>query len=362
MGDHRHVRDARRDLACARGPRTPGDRGAPRTGLRERTDACGGARAADQARPLPPQPARVGGGRSSQRGSRVLSSRRRNAAVGGRAGGTAARDRDGAGRRHADRGVGAADLLPQRASDRDPREAIETTDGVGTDRTRVRTGTPLRREGGQRHGRPILHRSRGAPPGAGRRRVPRPRPRGILAGGRWGGPRLKVSAKATGASRRGPVLIGSASVQGRLRNVLLVTVLAVSTPMLLPSPAAAGRHPHHPCQLTRRDGETVQHFSERQITCAVGAYGPVKGGITRAICIARRESGLIPSASSPKGRYLGLYQHSATYWPWRFDTYTQPSWSLSTSALSARSNAIVTVRMVHSLGGWRHAGWPVKAC
>jgi hypothetical protein len=151
-------------------------------------------------------------------------------------------------------------------------------------------------------------------------------------------------------------------VQRRLRNVLLVTVLVVSTPMLLPSPAAAGRHPHHPCQLTRRDGETVQRFSKRQIACAVGAYGPVKGGITRAICIARRESGLVPSASSPKGRYLGLYQHSATYWPWRFDTYTQPSWSLSTSALSGRSNAIVTVRMVHSLGGWRPAGWPVKAC
>jgi hypothetical protein len=52
--------------------------------------------------------------------------------VGGRAGGTATRDRDGAGRGHADRGVGAADLLPQRASDRDPPEAIETTDGVGT--------------------------------------------------------------------------------------------------------------------------------------------------------------------------------------------------------------------------------------
>jgi hypothetical protein len=36
-------------------------------------------------------------------------------------------------------------------------------------------------------GRPVLHRSRGAPPGAGRRRVPRPRPRGVLAGraARW---------------------------------------------------------------------------------------------------------------------------------------------------------------------------------
>jgi hypothetical protein len=35
---------------------------------------------------------------------------------------------------------------------------------------------------------------------------------------------------------------------------------------------------------------------------------------------------------------------------------------LSSSALSGRSNAIVTVRMVRGLGGWRRAGWPVKAC
>ncbi|TMK37472.1 MAG: hypothetical protein E6G58_01915 [Actinobacteria bacterium] len=151
-------------------------------------------------------------------------------------------------------------------------------------------------------------------------------------------------------------------MQRRVRTVLLVAVLVSSTPMLVPPPAAAGRHPDHPCELARRDGETVQHFSKRLIGCAVGAYGPVRGGTTRAICIARRESGLIPSATSPKRRYLGLYQHSATYWPWRFDTYTQPSWMLSSSALSGRSNAIVTVRMVHALGGWKHAGWPVKAC
>jgi len=170
-----------------------------------------------------------------------------------------------------------------------------------------------------------------------------------------------VLFKPTGAGRRGTLVLGSGSVQRRVRTLLLVAVLVVST-LLLPSPAAAGRHPHHPCELTRRDGEAIQHFSERLIRCAVGVYGPITGGAARAICIARRESGLIPSASSPKGKYLGLYQHSATYWPLRFTTYTQPSWMLSSSALSGRSNAIVTVRMVRALGGWRRAGWPVKAC
>jgi len=170
-----------------------------------------------------------------------------------------------------------------------------------------------------------------------------------------------VSGDATDRAVVGTLLLGSASVQRSVRTVL-VAILVASTPILLPPPAAAGRHPYHPCELTRRDGETVQHFSKRLIRCAVGAYGPVAGGATRAICIARRESGLIPSASSPKRRYLGLYQHSATYWPWRFDTYTRPSWMLASSALSGRSNAIVTVRMVHAFGGWKHAGWPVKAC
>jgi len=151
-------------------------------------------------------------------------------------------------------------------------------------------------------------------------------------------------------------------VQRRVRTVLLVAVLAASAPMLVPSTAAAGRHPNHPCQLPRRDGEAVRNYSKRLIRCAVGAYGPVTGGTTRAICIARRESGLVPSASSPKGKYLGLYQHAAAYWPWRFDRYTQASWMLSSSALSGRSNSIVTIRMVHMLGGWRSAGWPVKDC
>ena len=108
MGDHRHVRDARRDLACAR--RTPNAwRSRASSHEAPRADRC--SRRRSTSRSSASAPTSTGSrrrGRSSQRGSRVLSSRRRNAAVGGRAGGTAARDRHGAGRRHADRGVGAA--------------------------------------------------------------------------------------------------------------------------------------------------------------------------------------------------------------------------------------------------------------
>jgi hypothetical protein len=151
-------------------------------------------------------------------------------------------------------------------------------------------------------------------------------------------------------------------VQRRLGAILLVVALAAPVSMLAGSTRAAVRHPPHPCDLPRRDGETIQHYSRRLIECAVGAFGPVKGGASRAVCIAKRESGLVPTASSKTGQYLGLYQHAAAYWPDRFDRYTRASWDLSTSALSGRSNAIVTVRMVRAVGGWKRAGWPIGSC
>ena len=92
-------------------------------------------------------------------------------------------------------------------------------------------------------------------------------------------------------------------------------------------------------------------------------FGPVPGGKERAICIARRESGLDPSAtSSPTGEYLGLYQHDRDMWAARYDGYTQPVWELSRRALNGRTNAIVTIRMVADIGTWHEAGWPPKDC
>ncbi len=101
---------------------------------------------------------------------------------------------------------------------------------------------------------------------------------------------------------------------------------------------------------------------KRVIRCSVETFGPVRGGAARAICIADRESGLHPTATSPTGKYLGLYQHAATYWPSRFKTWTDPTWSLSDSALNGRSNSIVTIQMVHAAGGWKAAGWGGTGC
>ena len=142
--------------------------------------------------------------------------------------------------------------------------------------------------------------------------------------------------------------------------IALVTVLAG---LVVGTTPATAQQLQPPCQVYRYDGETVRHLSKRQITCAVQRFGPVPGGATRAICIARRESGLVPTATSePTGRYRGLYQHDRRMWPDRYDEYTVPWWDLPTSALSGRTNAIVTIRMVVEAGTWRAAGWPPAGC
>ena len=133
--------------------------------------------------------------------------------------------------------------------------------------------------------------------------------------------------------------------------------------VLLGATPALAHHRPGPCDLHRLDGESMRAFSKRRIACAVERFGPVPGGKQRAICIARRESGLDPSATSePTGQYRGLYQHDRDMWPSRYAEYTRPKWELSPRALNGRTNAIVTIRMVVKAGTWRAAGWPPKEC
>jgi hypothetical protein len=144
-----------------------------------------------------------------------------------------------------------------------------------------------------------------------------------------------------------------------------LTAILVTFPLLLglfAMPAATARAGVGPCDLSAKIGETVQHRMKRQIACAADRFGPVPGGAARAICIAKRESGLDPAASSPTGQYLGLFQQAATYWPDRYKAWTRASWELSAKAKNGRSNSIVTLRMVHAAGSWRAAGWSPKGC
>lgn len=122
------------------------------------------------------------------------------------------------------------------------------------------------------------------------------------------------------------------------------------------APAVADHRPG-PCALHRQDGEGVRHYTKRLIRCATDEW-PVRGGAEKAICIAQAESHLNPKARSAHGTYLGLFQHSADAWPDRYRTWTKRRWELDDRALNARTNAIVTIRMVsaNGWGPWRGVG------
>jgi hypothetical protein len=142
----------------------------------------------------------------------------------------------------------------------------------------------------------------------------------------------------------------------------VATALLVAAVALGATPATAHHRPG-PCDFHISEDETIRQFSKRRIVCAVQRFGPVPGGTTRAVCIARRESGLDPKAtSSPTGQYLGLFQYDRDFWPARYRGHTRPGWELPTRAVNGRTNAVVTIRMVFSVGTWKGAGWPRKAC
>ena len=98
----------------------------------------------------------------------------------------------------------------------------------------------------------------------------------------------------------------------------LTLALSLALTVVVTSPVSARTHAATtatgPCSLTRGPVETVQGFSKRLIRCAA-SHWVVPGGAAKAICIAGRESGLVPTATSAGGAYLGLFQHSARYWP-----------------------------------------------
>jgi hypothetical protein len=152
--------------------------------------------------------------------------------------------------------------------------------------------------------------------------------------------------------RRNRVIrIAAAGVTGvAVALSLFAAAPALARPLDLSAPPISG-----PCPLVRLEGEAIQDFSQRLIECAADRW-PVEGGAERAICIAERESGLIPTASSSTGMYVGLFQHSAADWPRRYDEWTRPNWRLKENPYNGRTNAMVTIRMVNSEGWGPWAG------
>jgi hypothetical protein len=99
------------------------------------------------------------------------------------------------------------------------------------------------------------------------------------------------------------------------------------------------------------DRERSVRMMQRLVICAFATWAPGEG--VTALVVADRESGFYPYAVSPSGSYLGLFQHSAAYWPGRAAAYLRPAWFTHNPAhwTDPRAQAIVSARMV-AAGGW----------
>jgi hypothetical protein len=135
----------------------------------------------------------------------------------------------------------------------------------------------------------------------------------------------------------------------------IARMVAVSAAVLVLGPLVTPASAHHrpgPCDFHRGADETVRKHMRDLIRCASERW-ETKGGPALAICIARRESGLQPTAGA-SGPFIGLFQHTRAYWRERYETWSWQGWDLKRTALNGRTNAIVTMRMVgnHGWGAW----------
>ena len=131
------------------------------------------------------------------------------------------------------------------------------------------------------------------------------------------------------------------------RRALLAALTGASLLALAPGPPASATEAQEVssriCDYDWQEG----HWHVKQlIRCAANQWDSPGGG-TKAIEVARCESGLRPRAYNPNG-YAGLFQQSTRYWPGRADSFGVPD----RSVFNGRANIIVSVRMAKSMGSW----------
>lgn len=119
--------------------------------------------------------------------------------------------------------------------------------------------------------------------------------------------------------------------------------------VLLPAGSAAARDDAYRDGFCRIEWQNGRRQVKRLIRCVERRWS-VPGSARKAICVARRESGLRPRAYNRAG-YAGLFQQSTRYWPDRARRYGFGDWS----AFNGRANAVVSIRMADKLG-WGHWG------
>jgi hypothetical protein len=142
------------------------------------------------------------------------------------------------------------------------------------------------------------------------------------------------------------------------RTLQTLTVVIAAGLLLAAAPVASAHHARGPCDFHRGDDQTIRQHSREQIRCAVARWR-VPGGAAVALCIAKRESGLLPWAESGDGLNKGLFQQHVHYWDGNYQGYTRRWWDLPRRILSGRTNTIVSIRMASDIG-W--GPWGGRAC
>lgn len=125
--------------------------------------------------------------------------------------------------------------------------------------------------------------------------------------------------------------------------------------LLSGAPAHGGPHEtqRQECRFQYLDHATWTSREEiKTLACVVDRFGPIDGGIPKAVAVGNCESGWYRFASNG-GSYLGIFQHSASAWPYRVRSYMPSEWRIGPWEhwQNPRSQAVVTVRMVRA-GGW----------
>lgn len=107
------------------------------------------------------------------------------------------------------------------------------------------------------------------------------------------------------------------------------------------------RDPQKQCRTSEGNGWSTKDVKQA-IRCAAARWH-VPGGYRKLFSVARCESGF-----NPRARYTdhgGVFQHVFRYWPARFRHWRVRGWRMHSSIWNARSNVIVSVRMIH-VGGY----------
>lgn len=140
-----------------------------------------------------------------------------------------------------------------------------------------------------------------------------------------------------------------------MRKLLTMSAVCVAL-ILVPATSGQGhslwKHPK-----IRACMQWDWHKGTPQTRRMIGCYARVMnapGTVSFVLCIAQRESGLYPRATSPSGTYRGLFQQSENYWWGRYQAYGS---HLFPDIYNGRTNTVVSIRMAKARGGWK-GDWP----